>query len=106
MRGMARVFFLMVVGFSCFATAVETASAQSIIRAIYRVSLADPATGNVYYADRRSLRSWASKESCENQKESFSGFHTSAVADMNIVNSDGIPLEVEMASIHCVTIRE
>ena len=46
MRGMARVFFLMVVGFSCFATAVETASAQSIIRAIYRVSLADPATGN------------------------------------------------------------
>lgn len=61
------------------------------------MSLTDPASGNVYYTDRQSLHSWASEESCENQKESFSGFHTSAVAGWNIVNSDGIPLEVKMA---------
>lgn len=106
MRKMMRVLSILVVGIACFAATVETASAQAIIRAVYRVSLTDPATGNVYYTDRESLRSWASEESCENQKESFSGFHTSAVADMNIVNSDGIPLEVKMASIHCITIRE
>jgi hypothetical protein len=106
MRGMMRVLSILVVGLVWFSTTIDTASAQAIIKATYRVSLTDPATGNVYYADRQSLRSWTSEESCENQKESFSGFHTSAVAGMNIVNSDGIPLEVKMASIHCVIIRE
>ena len=106
MRGMLHVFSILVVGIAWLATTIDTASAQSIIRAVYRVSLADPASGNVYYADRQSLRSWASKERCEAEKESFSGFHTDTVAGWNIVNSDGIPLEVKMASIECITIRE
>ena len=89
-----------------FTITVETASAQTIVRAVYRVSLTDPATGSVYYTDRNSLRSWTSEEVCEGQKDGFSGFHTSRVAGQNIVNSDGTPLEVAMASTHCVVIRE
>ena len=106
MRGMIRVFSILVIGIAWFAASVETASAQSIVRAVYRVSLTDPATGNVYYTDRQSLRSWASEQACEDQKNSFSGFHTSQLSRENIVNSDGTPLEVAMASIHCVVIRE
>ena len=88
------------------AASVETASAQTIVRAIYRISLTDPVTGNVYYSDRQSLRSWASEESCEREKEGFSGHHTSALRKENIMNSDGQSLEVAMSSIHCVVIRE
>ena len=106
MRHMIRMFSILVVGFAWFTTSVETASAQTIVSAVYRVSLTDPATGNVYYTDRESLRSWTSEEVCEGQKDSFSGFHTSRVAGQNIINSDGTPLEVAMASIHCVVIRE
>jgi hypothetical protein len=106
MRHMMRIFSILVVGIAWFTTSVETASAQTIVRAVYRVSLTDPATGPVYYTDRESLRSWTSSEVCEGQKESFSGFHTSRVTSQNIVNSDGTPLEVAMASMHCVVIRE
>ena len=105
MKNMTRVICALIVGFACFAGFVESASAQSIVRAVYRVSLTDPATGNVYYTDRQSIRSWTSEEQCEIQKNSFSGFHTDRLAKENIVNSDGTPLEVAMASIHCVVIR-
>ena len=106
MRNTRHVFAVLIVGIICFAGLVGTASAESIIRAVYRVSLTDPATGNVYYTDRQSIRSWPSEEQCENQKNSFSGFHTDRVKKENIVNSDGTSLEVAMASIHCVVIRE
>ena len=106
MRDMIRVLSILVIGMAWLAASVETASAQTIVRATYRVSLTDPATGNVYYTDRQSLRSWTSEEVCEGQKNSFSGFHTDRVAGQNIVNSDGTPLDVKMASIHCVVIRE
>ena len=97
---------MLVVGAALLAGSIETASAQAIIRAVYHVSLTDPATGNVYYSDRQSLRSWDAEERCEAEKESFSGFHTSAARGWNIVNSDGTPLEVNMASIHCIVIRK
>lgn len=103
---MIRAISMLIVAGALFAGSIETASAQTIVRAVYRVSLTDPATGNVYFTDRESLRSWTSEETCEGQKDSFSGFHTSRVSSQNIVNSDGTPLEVAMASIHCVVIRE
>ena len=106
MAPMIRVISMFVVGAALLVGSVEIASAQTIVRAVYRVSLTDPATGNVYYTDRNSLRSWASEERCESEKASFSGFHTDRVAAQNIVNSDGTPLAVKMASMHCVIIRE
>jgi hypothetical protein len=106
MGQMLRVISMFVVGAALLAGSIETASAQSIIRAVYRISLTDPATGNVYYSDRQSLRSWTSEEECERRKESFSGHHTSSLTKENIMNADGQPLEVAMASIHCVVIRE
>ena len=101
-----RLISMLVVGTALLAGSIGTASAQSIIKAVYRVSLTDPATGNVYYSDRQSLRSWASEEACEREKESFSGFHTSALMKENIMNGNGQPLEVAMASIHCVVFRD
>ena len=83
-----------------------TASAQTIVEAVYRVSLEDPATGNVYYVDRNSIRSWSSEKQCENQIGSFSGFHTSAVRDFGIKNAEGNRLIVDMADMYCVVTRE
>ena len=106
MRDIVRTLSILVIGIGWLTASIETASAQTIVRAIYRVSMIDPATGNVYYTDRESLRSWASEERCENEKSSFSGFHTDRLIKENIVNADGQPLEVKMDSIHCVVIRE
>ncbi len=106
MRGMMRVLSVLIVGFAWLTASVEIASAQTIVGAVYRVSMTDPANGNVYYVDRKSIRSWDSEERCEREKDSFSGFHTRAMAKQSITNSDGTPLEVKMDSIFCVVIRE
>lgn len=106
MKGMMRVFSVLIVGFAWLTASVEIASAQTIVRAVYRVSMTDPANGNVYYVDRDSSRSWQSEETCEQQKNSFSGFHTRAMVKQNITNSDGTPLDVKLDSIFCVVIRE
>ena len=106
MRSMIRVLSVLIVGFAWLAASVEIASAQTIVRAVYRVSMTDPANGNVYFADRESIRSWDSEERCDREKDSFSGFHTSAMAKLNITNSDGSPLEVKMDSVFCVVVRE
>jgi len=105
MRGMMRVLSVMIVGFFWFIASAEIASAQTIIKAVYRVSMTDPANGNVYFVDREGKRSWQTEDVCEAQKKSFSGFHTSAMARQKITNSDGTPLEVKMDSIFCVVIR-
>ncbi len=106
MMGTMRVLSILVVGIAWLAASVETASAQTIVRAVYRVSLTDSATGSVYFTDRESLRSWDSEERCEREKNSFSGFHINRVEGQNITNADGTPLEVQMDSIYCVVIRE
>ena len=106
MRGIIRIVSILAITVGWMAVSIDNASAQTIVRAIYRISLTDPATGSVFYTDRQSLRSWASEESCEREKESFSGHHTSALTKENIMNSGGQSLEVKMASIHCVVIRE
>ena len=100
------VLSFLVVGLAVFAGSIQTASAESIVRAIYRVSLTDPATGSVFYTDRQSLRSWPSEERCKMEKESFSGFHVDRVAKQNFMNEEGASLQVKMASAHCVTVRE
>ena len=106
MRGMMRVLSVLIVGFAWLTASVEIASAQTIIRAVYRVSMTDPANGNVYYVDRESKRSWQSDDVCETQKNSFSGFHTRAMERENITNAEGTSLEVKMDSVVCVVIRE
>ena len=106
MRDMMRVLSVLIVGLSWFIASAEIASAQTIIKAVYRVGLTDPANGNVYFVDREGMRSWQSEDVCEAQKTSFSGYHTTAVWKQNIKNSGGTPLQVKMDSIFCVVIRE
>ncbi len=106
MRGMMRVLSVLIVGFAWLTASVEIASAQTIVGAVYRVSMTDPANGSVYFADRESIRSWDSEERCDREKNSFSGFHTNAMAKQNITNSDGTPFDIKMDSIFCVVIRE
>jgi hypothetical protein len=106
MKSTLRVLSVLILCFTALATMVEVASAQSIVRAVYRVSMTDPASGNVYYVDRESIRSWGSEERCESEKGSFSGFHTNAMSKQKIMNAEGTPLEVRMDSVFCVVIRE
>ncbi len=106
MKGMIRFLSILIVGFSWLIASAEIASAQTIIKAVYRVSMTDPANENVYYVDRESKRSWQREDVCEQQKNSFSGFHTNAMEKQNITNSDGTPFEIKMDSIFCVVIRE
>lgn len=72
------------------------------VQAVYRVSVTDPATGNTYYVDRTSIRSWETKKSCENQKSTFSGFHTRAIRDVGLKNRKGTPLKVGMSDSYCI----
>lgn len=78
------------------------ASAENIINAIYRVSLTDAATGTVYYTDRQSLRSWPTEDSCQREKNAFSGFHKIAVERFDIINAQGKRLTVKVDSSYCI----
>jgi hypothetical protein len=106
MRNMMRVILVPIIGFTWLVASAEIASAQSIVSAVYRVSMTDPANGNVYYVDRKSIRSWSSEERCNAEVNSFSGFHTTAMTKLNITNSGGTPLEIKMDSVFCVVVRE
>ncbi len=77
-------------------------AAAATVNAVYRVSLTDPATGVAYYVDRTSIRSWDSVADCERDKKSFRGFHTAIVEGFDIKNGAGQPLEVKLASSHCL----
>ena len=97
---------VLVLGFGFLAVSAGSAHAETIIRAVYRISLTDPEGGKTYQTDRLSIRSWTSMERCEIDGSKFSGFHTSAVEGFGITTAQGSPLEVKMDSIDCVLIRE
>ena len=101
-----RVVLVLIVGFTWLAASADLASAQTIVSAVYRVSMTDPANGNAYYVDSKSIRSWPSEEDCNREVNSFSGFHTTAMTKLNITNSGGTPLEIKMDSVFCVVVRE
>ncbi len=73
-----------------------------IFQAVYRVKLTDPETGASYFVDRRSLRSWTSKEDCERERGSFSGYHTDRVRSFEIRTGEGDMLTVKMDAMFCV----
>jgi len=113
MKSTDRAVSIVAIGLSLLIAGSGTATAQSTgegkqkgervnVGAVYRVSVTDPATGNVYYVDRKSLRTWDSKASCKNQMASFSGFHTRAVRQVGLKNRKGKPLKVEMSDMFCV----
>ena len=103
---MKRFMTVLVLGSAVLLGWVEAASAQAIVRAVYRVGLTDPATGNIYFSDRQSIRSWSSQEACEREKDSFSGFHSNALRNMKITNEAGTPLTVTLDSSYCLVVRE
>ena len=104
--GILRAGSILVLGIAWLIASAEIASAQTIVKCVYRVSLTDTATGNVYFTDRDSVRTWSSKERCEVEKGSFSGFHTGAMKKNKITNADGTLLEVKMESAHCIVVSE
>lgn len=102
MNSFTRAITAMACGVVAVTANVNLASAQETqTMATYRISLTDPASGNVAYVDRESIRSWAKAEDCELQKESFSGYHTDAVEDFEIKTEDGKPYAVKLESITC-----
>lgn len=102
MNALTRLGMAALIGVSGATSVVGAAvAAEEQTIAVYRVSLTDPDTGNVAYVDRKSIRSWAKKEDCEAQKETFSGYHTNAVEDFDINTADGKPHTVKLVSITC-----
>ena len=96
----------MVMGLGILVVSAGPAAAQSIVRAVYRFSLTDPATGASFYANRLSVRSWAKEERCKIDSSKSGGMHADAVRSFGIMNNKGEPLEVKIDSVECVVIRE
>lgn len=83
----------------------ETASAQAIIRAVYTLSVTDPDSGNVMMVERPSVRSWASTEACEREKDSFKSRHQESVEGVGLMSQSGKPAAVKIESTECYTVR-
>ena len=91
----------------------QSASAQSIVKAYFKFSLTDAASGMVVYADRVSSRSWTALEKCEAESKKAAGFGflkldsaEDAVEAYGIVNKDGVPLDVKRTEMSCVVVRK
>ena len=104
--GILRAGSILVLGIVWLTASAETASAQAIVKAVYRVSMTDPATKSVFFTDRDSIRTWSTKDRCEVEKSSFSGFHTTAMRKQKVTNAEGTLLEINMVSSHCVVVSE
>ncbi|MDJ0969770.1 MAG: hypothetical protein QNJ06_07695, partial [Kiloniellales bacterium] len=97
---------LLVMGLGILVVSAGPASAQSIIRAVYRFSLTDPDSGATFYANRLSVRSWSQEERCKIDSSKSGGMHADAVRSFGIMNGKGEPLEVKIDSVECVFIRK
>ncbi|MDJ0944448.1 MAG: hypothetical protein QNJ30_13330 [Kiloniellales bacterium] len=97
---------LLVMGFGVLVVSAGPASAEAIIRAVYRFSLTDPDSGASFYANRLSVRSWPKMERCKIDSSKSGGMHTDAVRSFGIMNGNGKPLEVKIDSVDCVLISE
>ena len=82
-----------------------TASAETIIRAIFHISLTDNASGTTFNTSRLSVRSWPRMDQCEGQSGS-GAFHVRAVEGFGIKNSAGQALAVKVASVKCFVVSQ
>ena len=92
---------------------VQPAAAQTIVKAYFKFSLTDAASGAVVYTDRVSSRSWTSLQKCEAESKKAAGFGflkldsaEDAVEAYGLVNKDGVPLDVKLTEMSCVVVRE
>jgi len=83
-----------------------SASAETIIRAIYTITLTDSASGNIVNTSRLSVRSWPTMEQCKVQSEGGGAFHVRAVEGFGIKNSSGDALAVKRASVDCFDVSK
>jgi len=81
------------------------ASAETIIRAIFKITLTDSASGTVLNTSRLSVRSWPTMDQCKTQSAKGS-FHVRSVEGFGIKNSSGEPLAVQRASVNCIVVSE
>jgi hypothetical protein len=73
---------------------VGSASAESIVRAIYQITLTDAASGTTLNTHRLSIRSWPQMGQCKGQSPSGASFHVRSVKGYGIHNSAGNALTV------------
>jgi len=83
-----------------------SASAETIIRAIYNINLTDSASGTTLNTSRLSVRSWNRMDDCEGQSGGGGGFHVKAVEGYGINNSAGKALAVKLASVKCFLVSK
>lgn len=82
------------------------AQSKAAVGGIITLKLTDPAGGEPWRTQRELLRTFSSLQECENQKNSFSGFHVGRVERHGLVTASGAAPLVEVESIECFTLRE
>ncbi len=92
--------------FAATVASAGSASAESIIRAIYHINLTDGASGTMLNTSRLSVRSWPNIEQCKTQSGSGAGFHVKAVEGYGIKDSADKALAVKLASVKCFVVSE
>ena len=83
-----------------------SATAESIIRAIYHINLTDGGSGTTSNTSRLSIRSWPNIDQCKVQSDSGAGFHVKAVEGYGIKNSAGKALAVKLVSVKCFVVSK
>jgi hypothetical protein len=82
------------------------AQSKAAVGGMVTLKLTDPAGGEPWRVQRRLLRTFSTTRECENQKESFIGFHVGQVEGHGLVTASGASPVVEVESIECFTVRE
>jgi hypothetical protein len=83
------------------------AQQPSQVGAIVTVKLTDPDDpDDAWRVQRQLLRTWATMQSCENQKQAFVDYHLGEVQGYGLVTPSGKSPLVEIEKIECFSIRE
>jgi hypothetical protein len=82
------------------------AQSKAAVGGMVTLKLTDPAGGEPWRVQRRLLRTFSTTRECEQQKESFIGFHVGQVESQGLVTASGASPVVEVESIECFTVRE
>ena len=81
------------------------AQTKAAVGGMVTLKLSDPDGGEPWQVQRQLLRTFDTVQDCENQKESFIGFHVGRVESQGLVTASGKSPVVEVESIECFMVR-
>ena len=82
------------------------AQTKTAVGGMVTLKLSDPGGGEPWRAQRQLLRTFDTMRDCENQKESFIGFHVGQGERHGLVTASGKSPVVEVETIECFTLGE